>query len=134
MKVETRFSCGDEVWTIKTQQTYRKVSCLTCNRSGQVEIGTETFICPKCFGQSTHDKFVGKLWHIGYNSQVGQVTYEHRVGTGYEDGVKIEYMIKATGVGSGTLHKEENVFASRTEAQLVCDHRNAIILEDKQWN
>ena len=128
MKVETRFSCGDEIWTIYSEQTYRKVDCLTCERSGEVTIGAEKFICPKCHGQSKHDKYVGNLWHIGYNSRVGQVTYEHRVGTGYEDGVKIEYMIVATGVGSGTLYKEDNVFASREEAQSVCDARNAAIL------
>lgn len=130
MKVETRFSCGDEVWTIYSESTYRKVDCLTCERSGSVKIGDETFICPKCHGQSKHDKCVGNLWHIGHKSRVGQVTYEHRVGTGYEDGVTIRYMIVATGVGSGTVYKEENVLASREEAQSVCDARNAVILSE----
>ena len=134
---ESKFSIGDTVWAVRSQWSHRIVKCLTCANTGKVKIGAEEFICPKCNGRAAHPQFAGHKYYVDESGIVGQVRIEHTDHEKFythrseEPNPKFEYMIDATGVGSGTIWKEADLFATREEAQRFCDAQNAPLLQDE---
>jgi hypothetical protein len=132
MDFKTKFSLGDRVCTIKSCPANHIVKCVTCNHTGKVLIGGEEFVCPKCEGKSSHPVYDGHKYFIGdENVLVGKVSvsatqerYLSRLERGKGDRVETEYMLNTTGVGSGTVWREHELFNSRQEAQAECDKRN----------
>lgn len=128
MKYETRFNLGDQVYIIASVYTTRKARCVTCESTGNVTIVCEQFTCPKCKGTCTQEVYAGHKYIVCEEGKIGSIRIEQRGKYGnlpsYTD---IIYMLSPS--GSGTLYQENNVFASRQEAEKACEHRNMNI----QW-
>jgi Zn finger protein HypA/HybF involved in hydrogenase expression len=134
MDIKTKFDLGDNVIALSSMWATRKVFCLTCEQTGKVNILGESFICPKCHGACLRDNHCGHKTFIAEESRIGKIEiqlldekYCYHGHVPY----KVQYMIESTGVVSGTLWNEKDLFATRKEAQAECDKRNAkLILVD----
>jgi hypothetical protein len=92
--------------------------------------------CPKCSGVG-HIVKKDSGFHVGGSGTVGQIRsthetvtdrtcfewWEHEPAEGSLHTVN-EYMLDTTGIGSGSIRREHNLFATREEAQAEADRRN----------
>lgn len=127
MKLETKFDLDQEVWIVHQGQVTKKhhVQCEACDSTGYVTIKDRTYECPKCYGRMESD--ICKLQYSIYShGKVGKISSEHysREYEYYTDKDEITYMIDSTGVGSGSVWKESQVFDSEKSAQDYCDTMN----------
>ena len=108
MKIETKFNLGQHVWVVSTRHMRQKrVECPTCKGLGTVTI-LETgspIDCPKCYMCGRIFKDCKCLEFSKYQGSIGKIQVEHYVGK-----VEIRYMIDSTGVGSGHVWREDQVF------------------------
>lgn len=118
MNLTTKYSVGDVVYRkVPEYRDYRVVMCELCMGTGRVTIaGAEDRVaeCPDCYGRGD----IGKDFPVPASTQaltIGQVTVTTRNKS--DRGAKeVTYMAEETGVGSGTLHREENLFPTAGEA------------------
>jgi hypothetical protein len=132
MKLESKYDTGHVVSMISYEEAKRVVECSTCLRTGKVKIGEEEFICPKCNGRSVHIQWNGRKWFVKGSSEVGKIQIVFQT-LGYESNDEphgrphVTYMLAETGVGSGQIWGEKDLFASREDAQIECDKRNGVL-------
>ena len=121
MIIKTKFSIGDKVYFIGYETKQVKNTCNVCKGSGKIEIENETFNCPKCHGRKYTIETEKQKWRIVESVyKIGLVRPTIRV-----DGKdKTEYMMIETGIGSGSIYYEDDLFKSIKEAQKECDKRN----------
>lgn len=126
------FDLGQEVHIVRKDAAYRNVKCDACRQTGTIDLGGESFTCPKCEGKSKHRQYVGHKCYVAHTGRVGKieaVVYSERYeGDGSESGIR--YMVDTTGVGSGNVWKEEELFATREEADAFCAKSNS----STNWN
>jgi hypothetical protein len=146
MKFETKYELGQTVCLLQKAEHYRIVNCITCAQSGKVSIGAEEFVCPACQGRSARRLFAGWKWYIDYdNAVIGKIQIELVIGEewrrsshgrrpecAYSTGTEytVSYMVDVTGIGSGTVWREENIFTSKAEAAEECLRRNSLLESD----
>ena len=121
MNIKSKFNLDDKVFIIQRRGENKLLSCPTCKGKGKVTINNtnETITCPSCYGSGIERKWIPEEWKIAYESKIGIIYVEKN-----RNKNKITYMVDATGIGTGTLWSEENVFATKEEAQKECDIRN----------
>lgn len=126
MTYTSKFDIGQEVWLVRNERFQRIVKCSACGHSGKIVINGEELICPKCSGRSAHAQYVGQKHYVYDHSQVGKIEIEdHPSRYGKETpNPRVKYMVFATGVGSGQVWDEEDLFPTEAEAQACCDRRN----------
>jgi predicted RNA-binding Zn-ribbon protein involved in translation (DUF1610 family) len=100
------------------------VECDLCDSTGFVIVkGKDVeYICPQCFGDKQYKK-LGKEMTICKTGKIGKICVE-QYDSQYKNTSGTKYMIDKTGVGSGTVWREEELFASEEEAQRACDEFN----------
>ena len=121
MNITSKYNLGQKVFAGGCMWHSVPVTCEHCNGSGMVTVSTalESYDvpCPYCeqdmWGQKSK----------GYTNAYDFHTYVHSLTIG-EVRVEIsntkhdaEYMCEETGVGSGTLHDEKNLFETYEEAK-----------------
>lgn len=134
MQLTTKYEMGQTVWSISHGSVERNpVACPACE-DGTVELRGERYKCPRCDGKKTiHVKANG--WIVSDRGAIGLVRadmkaphWDQRWGDDYVKGgemyVFVEYMLDSTGIGSGRVHHEPDLWPSREEAQAECDRRN----------
>lgn len=139
MEIVTKFNNDDKVYTIRKKNEIKWNPCEFCDGKGTI-IGRngELGICPECNGrrgkQSLHDL---KWFYSEIPLTIGQVrvcvtgkyTAENEsVFSNYgSQQYKYEekYMLRETGIHSGSVWKVENLFSTLEEAKEECDKRNA---------
>ena len=120
MRLESKFDLGDKVWKIGYLMTKVNDKCPTCEGKKRIFIKDSDFQCPDCCGRGYHVRYEPQSWKIQELLTVGQIriTKDKK-----ED--KREYMCNETGVGSGSIHYEKDLFHTYEEAQTECDRRNS---------
>lgn len=117
MIVHTKYSIGDQVYVAHAVYGTRRETCVDCDGKGEFQVNGKPFtlICPVCCG--AWDEKRG--WREIHEWQpkvelltVGQV----RVQRGGDDD-RTEYMCLETGVGSGSIWKEDDLLPSRDLAE-----------------
>lgn len=128
MKITTKFNLGDAVIPIQQGGCSIFIPCKTCNGTGRVTIteSDENLLCPKCYGHKGKTEWQRQKWGIPYRmgiiGKIEVVLYAEEHHESHDD--RTTYMISTTGVGSGTLWLEDQLFKSKEEAQKECDKRN----------
>ena len=137
MKFSTKYNHGDTVWMITKHMTYKMEDCPTCHNLGRVEINGKFFTCPNCNGytKKVADEEKWELYTYVQCGKIGKITIEsyrkeHSNKTNHPS-LNITYMLDSTGIGSGTLWDEKDLFPSEEEALLECDKRNKLLKESK---
>lgn len=127
MNIISKYNLGDTVCPTGTKRERIRIprNCTVCSDTGEITISDKNYTCPECRGNTYHiDE--GDIEYYVKSDLVGRVgniraeIYEKQYGRER----KIEYMLDSTGVGSGTLWKEENLFSTIEDAQAACDIRN----------
>jgi hypothetical protein len=119
MEIKTKFEIGQEVFAIYNTEKRVAEICPTCNGTRKVTINDKLFACPNNCSYGYVYVYTPKHWLIETNSQVGNVRADI-----FGDREKIEYMLISTGVGSGRLWNESDLFPTREEAEAECARRN----------
>ncbi len=126
------FDLGQQVFCVRKDGAYRNVKCDACHQTGAIDLGGESFTCPKCEGKSKHRQYVGHKYYVAHSGRVGKieaVVYSDLYDRD-DDGSGVRYMIDTTGVGSGQVWKESELFKTREEADAFCTERNS----STNWN
>lgn len=135
MELTAKYHLGQVVWAVSRANFKRLVNCQACNATGKITIGGEQFVCPKCGGSSAYPQNAGEKCYIDLSSRIGKVeitAYEADHCKEWDDPpIQVKYMLKATGVGSGRVWKEEELFFSEEEAQAYCDSHNLTLPQDE---
>lgn len=139
MKIETKFSNGDRVYAITSERVKVWHPCGFCGATGRIAGADATDrSCPECVGRRGSYTYEDKGWNVELMPlTIGQVRVEITETPGSGDPDEIfdnfkprtdydeRYMCVETGVGSGTLHNGEKLFATREAAIAACDERKA---------
>jgi hypothetical protein len=137
MILETKYDIGQKVWTVTESRSAIYAPCETCKGTGKVAMTTGRQLpCPDCqsFQAPVGQKCVGSEvhWEISAEGHIGKVQVE-QYGDDRPSYIhkhrQVTYMLDSTGIGSGGLYYEPDVFPSREEAQAECDRQNALIAE-----
>jgi len=143
MKIETKFSIGDKVYRLFKDHVQTVIACTVCNDSKQVEIKGTMFKCPNCERGTNSWKL---RWFVHTEpTTVGQVSVQAMLKTLHssnyfdeseiqgDEGTSIEqYMLSATGIGSGTLWNHNDIFLTLKEAQDEAGRRNDVLIREEQ--
>lgn len=124
--LSTKFQIGDTVYKVTTTEVCKSHPCPDCLGEGKWKAtspaGTDyTFTCPRCStSYQSHDAMCLKYYERA--PRVDRLTIGSiRVDT--HDDKPVSYMCHQTGVGSGTIHYESDLFADEQEAQTVATLR-----------
>lgn len=145
MKIETKFDLGQTVYKISQRCEPYRDTCERCNGEGEFAAAKgEPIRCPDCgyavlhgHEKGTVQKFREEAWLVECALTIGKIQAERYSTTGgdpdstfcnmkpgtHDD--KTGYMCWETGVGSGSVHYEDTIFATKEEAQEECDRRNS---------
>lgn len=129
MQFTSKYEPDGLVWGISWEDARRIVKCLTCNHTGKVAIGAEEFVCPKCNGDAEHPKWEGRKWFVYHSGRIGKINVEFQTsGHEIDCSPKVTYMIDATGIGSGTVWNEKDLFPTHEAAESACNQKNSVLL------
>lgn len=107
---KTKYSIGDQVYYAYVDHITTLEPCPACEGAGHIMHNDTMFACTKCGG-------TGEISHYGVATAVVRRSTVGKIGIeAYENSIKVQYMIKATGIGSGTLWDEDKLFATHEEA------------------
>lgn len=143
MSYKPKFNLGDKVFHITDLQRPKWTECPMCKGEKRITLNGETESCPKCYGRGGGQSWESEGWHVartGWEDRdnglyleggfslitIGQIRLEHT------NGKRPEWfaMCNETGIGSGTIHHMNRMFATTEEAQTECDRLNAKQDED----
>jgi hypothetical protein len=129
MDIHSKYDFGDEVWTIYSGNREVRTNCTGCEGEGEISLADGTSVkCPKCYGKKYSSDWEPARWRVGRQLTIGQIRAEVtapglRTYPSSSEGIR--YMCVETGVGSGTLYSEKDLFPNETLAELECEKRNA---------
>lgn len=121
----TKFSVGDVVYRAGTTTVRKQHPCPDCSGSRKWKAASPAgdeyeFDCPRCNSRyQSNDALSLDYSEFAPTTKlltIGQV----RVQEG-GDPREVQYMCHETGIGSGTLHNERNLFHTRDEAQVAAE-------------
>jgi len=137
----SRYAFGDLLYCLtRANVDLPPVRCGACEGEKTVDVRGERFTCPKCAGKGQIVKQASG-WIVGDSGTVGQIrvfygradantctydAWEREPCEGQEYQTQ-EYMLSSTGIGSGTIWREHNLFATRQDAQAEADRRNDFV-------
>jgi len=118
MILTSKYNIGDVIYEIASRSHRMDVECPECN--GKSANTSESWAkCQKCNNAGTVVKYSPRVWTpTQCVLTVGMIKCE----VGYKD--KVEYMCNETGIGSGRLYNEEEIYSSMNDAIAECYKRN----------
>lgn len=145
MKLESKFDFDDQVWHISQRKRKEWSVCAFCEGVGKVQGKDGTWkTCLECYGRKGYNTYHEDQWELSHDGPltVGQIRVEvrneYRKGEdsgpsgiqcdnyGHQESRRREeYMMRETGIGTGSIFYSEDLFASREDAQVECNMRNA---------
>ena len=145
MKIESKFDLNETVWEISREMKKRFERCKFCDGEGKIELNNISRTCPECYGRNGSWINVNLEWLVGQQSlTIGSVRVEitsisktgifDNIGEYDPENIEREftYMAYETGIGTGTIHREHELFKSIDLAQKRCDELNAVTEESKE--
>lgn len=118
MRIETKFGIGDKVFVVSCFAKEENVTCAMCKGDKHITVNGIEAECPHCHGRGWELKTEVPKYQIQFiNATVGQVMVTVRA----KQAPECTYMLKETGVGSGTIWHEDALFHSEAEALAACE-------------
>ena len=126
MFLSSKFDLGQRVYLVRNIRDTKWHVCQTCDGSGMIYVKNEQFSCPSCHG--SRGRYIDDPKTVCSVSQmsltIGMVRAEARSEFVYSKGRDVTYMCLETGVGSGSVYYECDLFATLDEAKAECQRRN----------
>lgn len=124
--LRAKFKNGQKVFAVMHTSNMRErhVNCDVCDSTGYVKVEGKSgkFICPSCHGRTVTEGYEYKYKISYYEATIGKVEiqeYAKKYKNQYKS--EVRYMLEETGVGSGTIWREERLFATEEEARDFCE-------------
>ena len=132
--IETKFEVGEAVFKAGTTIVRKQHECPDClgTRKWSAKSpggGEYTFPCPRCGGGYMSNRDLSLDYSV-HAPTVERLTIGQVRAISGEDA---EYMCRETGIGSGTLHREKDLFRSEAEAQEAAKLLAAERTEKTDW-
>jgi hypothetical protein len=123
MNIETKFDLGQKVWKIRRERRKEWEPCAFCGGEGRITgKNNKDRYCPACIGHRGKDIYKDMAWSVVEESMtVGEVKIRRSL---RKESDEEQYMCWETGVGSGTLHDADDLFASFDKAETEAEIRN----------
>lgn len=124
--LKAKYEVGQKVYAVSNRSDTRQihVNCDVCNSTGKVKVEgrNEQYECPVCHGKTEVEHYGYKYVISYYEAMIGKVQIEE-YSKEYTDKnqSRVTYMIEPTGIGSGTIWREERLFATHKEAIEFCE-------------
>lgn len=123
MIIETKYSIGDVVWHATTMMETKRHPCPDCLGTRKWKAispaGTEyTFACPRCSTNYRAEHRL-RLEYTQFAPSAQRLTIGSVQTDTYKDGDGNRYMARETGVGSGSVYYERDLFSTQKEALAV---------------
>lgn len=141
--LEAKFKVGQKVYAVSNRSDTRQkhVECDLCNSTGKVKVNgrEEEYECPCCHGRMETEHYGYKYVITYYGATIGKVSIEEYAKKySRNNKSRVTYMLAETGVGSGTVWREERLFGTVEEAEEFCEKyissdyydENAILREE----
>ena len=130
MNIKTKYDVGQKLYPIYQQYQAIPIPCPTCGATSQLDPGEITTAdgrvigCPDKWPHHGKTGREARPWSVRASdaSTVGQIIV--RAGRVSREEDREQYMLSATGIGSGTLWPVDNVWPSAEEAEAECIRRN----------
>lgn len=120
-----KFKVGQRVYAVGSVSDVRQkhVECDVCDSTGYVKIEGKDrkFICPACNCRMEAEHYGYKYLISYYGARIGRVQATEYAKKYRSYKSEVTYMLEETGVGSGTIWKEERLFATEEEAKDFCE-------------
>jgi len=125
-----QFTLGDKVYAIRNQSVSSCVVCGLCSGKGSVQLtqdNTRSVRCPDCYGNGSKNVFSKEKYVVvePFPYTVGLVRTEIRTKNNVGGRLSIvEYMLEETGIGSGTIWRDNQLFSTIEAANKACENLN----------
>lgn len=135
--IETKFSIGDLVYKAWTTTVSKQHPCPDCNGSRKWKAvspagGEYEFTCPRCTTRFQSDRDLS-LTYSEFAPSVHKLTIGSvRTDTSSTDR-PVEYMCRETGIGSGTIHSEADLFPTEEEAMRAAEMKAKLQNTTTEW-
>ena len=136
MNITTKFDLGQRVYIIHREGQFVKQKCHACSGNGGIvlEYNGFSFICSNCQGSGITETWYSTNWLIAHEKvKIGKVQVELYRQTYINKGSgkdRIIYMVDETGIGSGNVWNEDDVFGTYEEALEEFEKRNLVLEEN----
>lgn len=138
--LSTKFNIGDEVWFAHIETEVRCHPCPDCNGArlwkATSPAGAEyTFDCPRCNAGYLGNRELSLNYTVfaahAVRRTIGSI--EARTSALPDEDDRVRYMCRETGVGSGNVYSEADLFASKDEAMEAAEHKAAEANKKTDW-
>lgn len=132
MILTSKYDLNQKVYKIWRLTETIGTPCGVCSGTGRLALVnggsvpcTHAYKSPHCDNGKVRTELVHR-WAVTAILTIGQVRAQATVPRGClsDDDNGVRYMCYETGVGSGTVHNERDLFATRDEALAECEARN----------
>jgi len=124
MLIESKFDINEKVYYVRKFSKQNIMPCSVCDGKGVVILTEKEYRCPECCG----DGIIIKYRVCKYNTQgrytIGHIKVIITKKKNKKQNKKEVYMFYETGIGSGTIYKEEELFKTEQEAEDHCKELN----------
>lgn len=127
MRIDTKFENGDTVFHAYVGDGYKSIPCDECSEAGWLKVEGKTYkiACRVCNGRgslATYEPMpratmmmIGQV-RISITESPGKPGYSPSSNFGPQREREESYMCVETGIGSGTIYRVEDLFATEQEA------------------
>lgn len=135
--IETKFSIGDVVYKAWTTTVSKQHPCPDCKGSRKWKAvspagGEYEFPCPRCAARFMSNRDLS-LDYSEFAPSVHKLTIGSvRVDTSSQDR-PVEYMCRETGIGSGTIHDQADLFPTEEEAMRAAELKAKAQNSTTEW-
>lgn len=137
MEIKTKFSIGDTVYAAETQTTTKSHSCPDCNGSRKWKAispagGEYEITCPRCGTRYLSDNGLSLQYTVHVPTTRVLTIGSVQVNT-HDAYAQNRYMCKETGIGSGTVHPEAGLHATKESALKHAEQLAAERNKSTEW-
>ncbi len=135
----TKYSIGDVVWRAGTTTERKQHPCPDCNETRKWKAispagGEYEFRCPRCAASYSSDQDMSLAYTASVPSvqrlTIGSIQYNTEPGS-YDHGAR--YMCRETGVGSGSVYNEDELFETEEAATVAAKAKAAVQDVSVEW-
>jgi len=137
MVIETKFGNEDSVYYLNSKSELKLITvCEKCGGSGELELLNGGSVqCNRCHGRGGESRVLWLNEPSKNTSKIGRVGALIYGKESKNRKNKIEYMLYATGIGTGRVHNESLLFKELKECEEYCNIENAksLIVFDREY-
>jgi len=123
MKIETKYNLGQKVLQIQSYPKSEEIICKPCNGVGRITTLDDSMQrCVKCKGCGYNVEYKPTAYDIIQTITIGKIITNSWPDKTQEN----RYMCLETGIDTGIMWRERDLWPDKEMAQAECDRRNKL--------